>query len=69
MQRNNCKSLSRTNAVHVMGEMTFSFALVALLLKENVECVDSTTERIVYEENNLKTVEFNFVKFRKYILT
>lgn len=56
------------NAVHIMGEMCFSFAMVSLLLKKNVECIASTTQRIVLEENGFKKSEFKFVRFRKYIV-
>lgn len=61
-------SKDKNNAVHIMGEMTFCFALVSLLLKENIECIASTTERLVTEENDIKTSKFDFVKFRKYKL-
>ena len=54
------------NAVHVMGEMTFSFALVALLQKEGVRCVASTSKRMVVEQQGQKIVTFNFVQFRGY---
>ncbi len=54
------------NAVHVMGELTFTFNLVTKLLKRNIECVASTTERQTTEDNNSKLSVFNFVKFRKY---
>ncbi len=59
---------TESNAVHIMGEMTFSFALVSLLLKHNITCVAATTDRNTIEENGMKLSEFNFVSFRKYIL-
>ncbi len=53
--------------VHVMGEMTLIFSIINKLHKEGIECVCSTTERIVEElENGEKKVVFNFVKFREY---
>jgi hypothetical protein len=52
--------------IHIMGEMTFSFAMVTALQKKGVSCVSSTTERIVKEENGVKTSEFKFVRFRNY---
>lgn len=52
--------------VHIMGEMTFTFALVCLLKKQNITCVASCTERIVEEVNGKKISEFHFRKFRKY---
>jgi len=54
--------------VHIMGEMTFTFALVNKLKGEGVECIASTTERIVSElGNGQKQASFRFVKFRKYL--
>jgi len=52
--------------VHVMGEMTFTFAMVNALQKRGITCVASTTERIASEENGVKFSEFQFVRFRKY---
>jgi len=54
------------NAIHVMGEMTLTFALVSLLLKDGVDCVASTTERIVTSIQGKDVPEFRFVRFRKY---
>ena len=52
--------------VHVMGEMTFTYALVSRLKAEGVTCVASTTERIAEEKDGVKTSEFKFVRFREY---
>lgn len=53
--------------IHVMGELTFCFALVQLLKNENIPCVASTTERLVLEEKDgQKTAQFKFVRFREY---
>lgn len=53
--------------IHLMGEMTFAFALVARLKKKDVACLASTTERIVLEEApGVKTNVFRFVRFRHY---
>lgn len=53
--------------VHLMGEMSLTFALVALLQKAGFSCVASTTQRIVNEfPNGRKEVQFQFVRFRKY---
>lgn len=53
--------------VHIMGEMTFTYALVSMLKKEKIVCIASTTERIVVEKNNgKKEVEFKFSRFRRY---
>ena len=54
------------NAVHVMGEMTFSFAIVSLLMKENILCLASTTDRNTSMIDDAKISKFKFVKFRKY---
>ena len=53
--------------VHVMGEMTFTFLVVARLKALGIRCVASTTERkITYREDGTKLSEFSFVKFRDY---
>lgn len=57
----------RNVTVHLMGEMTFTFALVKLLQKEGLDCIASTTEREVIElPSGKKEATFKFVKFRKY---
>lgn len=53
-------------AVHVMGEMNFTFALVTKLKASGIKCVASTTKRETIEENGVKISKFQFVKFRKY---
>lgn len=53
--------------VHLMGEMTFCFKLIARLKKAGIEVVASTTERTVIEDKDgRKTVQFRFVQFRNY---
>ncbi len=53
--------------VHLMGEMTFVVALVALLQSAGIPVVCSTTERTVLEEKNgIKTAQFVFKQFRAY---
>lgn len=52
--------------VHVMGEMTFTYALVNRLKAEGITCVASTTERVAEEKDGIKTSEFKFVRFREY---
>ena len=54
------------SAVHVMGEMTFCFALVARLKAAGVKCVASTTRRDATEADGVKTSRFCFVRFREY---
>jgi len=54
-------------AVHLMGEMTFTCALVRAIQKEGITCIASTSERTVVDEGDgKKTVIFNFVRFREY---
>ncbi len=59
-------SKDETNAVHLMGELTFTFSLANKLLTEGITVVASTTERNSVEINGKKITEFQFVKFRKY---
>jgi hypothetical protein len=55
------------HAVHLMGEHTFCFAMTALLQKEGITCLVSTTHRkVTFESNGAKTTHFRFVKFRRY---
>ena len=55
------------NAVHIMGEMTLTFALVKRLKAEGITCVASTTERKVAEKaDGTKTSVFQFIRFREY---
>lgn len=54
-------------AVHIMGEMTFTFRLVSKLKKEGIICIASTTERKVEDDGEgNKVSKFKFVRFRKY---
>lgn len=53
-------------AVHLMGEMTFTFALVKKLQAAGICCVASTTARDVVEEGGVKVSKFRFVRFREY---
>lgn len=55
------------NAVHIMGEFTFTFAVVTGLIEKGIECIASTSERMVKEEGEgKKTIIFRFARFRKY---
>lgn len=61
-------SNNQNAAVHLMGEMNFSFALVTRLQNAGFICVASTTQRIVHElPDGGKEVQFKFVQFRKYV--
>ena len=55
-----------TLTVHIMGEMTLTYSIVAALSQQGVRCVASTTERIVTEVDGKKVSEFHFVQFREY---
>ena len=52
--------------VHVMGEMTFTYAVVSRLKAMGIACVASTTERIVVEADGKRTYTFRFSRFREY---
>lgn len=53
--------------VHLMGEMTFTYALLELLKEHKVRCVASTTLREATElGNGQKESTFRFVQFRDY---
>jgi hypothetical protein len=57
----------KTFAVHLMGEMTFTFAMLKRFQNMNITCVASTTERKVVElDDGEKIAQFKFVRFRRY---
>lgn len=59
--------LLQPQAVHVMGEMTFTYTLVQLLQKQGIHCIASTSQRkILIEVSGQKTVLFEFEQFREY---
>ena len=54
-------------AVHLMGELTFCFALVAKLQKAGIPCIASTTQRETIDNaQGTKIVKFRFIQFREY---
>ena len=53
-------------AVHLMGEMTFTYTLVKQLKANKIICIAATTERLVVEKGDKRIVQFNFFRFRKY---
>ena len=53
-----------SNAVLVMGEFTFAFALVGYLQKINVLCLSTTTARQVHSKGDTKVSQYQFVQFR-----
>lgn len=57
----------KPKAVHLMGELTFTFELVQLLKKQGIQVVASTTHRSTVDlADGTKNVKFEFVRFRKY---
>lgn len=62
------KSNGCTLFVHLMGEMSLTFALIKRLHEKGISCVASTSERKVVEyEPGRKEVIFQFVRFRQYM--
>jgi len=53
-------------AVHLMGEMTFTYALVQRLKNTGIICIASTGKREVEEVADGQLVRFAFVGFRAY---
>jgi hypothetical protein len=69
--RQYCNDIIKINpqpaAVHLMGELTFTFALVTKLKSAGIPCIASTTERIIkFEQDGTKHSTFRFVRFRHY---
>lgn len=59
---------SQTIVVHVMGEMTLTFALVTKLRNAGIKCVASTTERTIQQHpDGRKESVFRFIGFREYL--
>ena len=54
--------------IHLMGEQTFAYSLVKRLKNRNINCVASTTKRIVNMDSSgqKKEVIFQFERFRYY---
>ena len=56
--------------VHIMGEMTFTYAVVSRLKALGITCVASTTirdpEKVIITPDGKKISEFKFVQFREY---
>ena len=63
----NLKKQYSNLTVHLMGELSFCFALVGLLQRAGIQVVFSTTQRTVLEEHDgKKTAQFRFIQFRAY---
>ncbi len=57
----------KENAVHIMGELTFCYALVNRLREKGIACIASTTKRnTINLSEGKREVTFQFVKFRSY---
>jgi hypothetical protein len=61
-----CQKSDKDNAVHLMGETIFVFALSTLLIRAGYTVMASTTERIVSYECGDKISTFKFVHFRQF---
>ena len=53
-------------AIHIMGELTFTYRMVAKLKNAGINCIASTTKRNVIDKDGAKVSKFEFVKFREY---
>lgn len=54
-------------AVHVMGEMTYVYAMVTQLQAVGIPAIASTSQRNTIDHpDGTKTVQFEFVQFRPY---
>lgn len=61
--------MENIDAVHVMGEMTLTLAIVHRLSSSGFSCVASTTQRVVRElPFGQSESTFSFVRFRKYTI-
>lgn len=60
--------MALSTTVHVMGEMTLTYALVNELKRMGYTCVASTSQRVAVENaDGSKTSTFQFEKFRQYM--
>lgn len=60
------KTADYENAVHIMGELTFTYVLVNKLREKGIKAIASTTRRDVVETAEGKLSKFSFVRFREY---
>lgn len=59
---------SEGTVIHIMGEMTFTCAMVNSLQQNGYICVASTTERnVTLLGDGSKKVQFQFIRFRRYL--
>lgn len=60
-------SHDNSDAIHIMGEMTFTCSLVRLLQQRHIRCIAATTLRIAEEnKSGQKISQFVFKQFRDY---
>lgn len=60
-------ALGKDIVVHIMGEMTFTYAVISRLKSMGITCLASTTERnTIIAPDGKKISEFKFVQFREY---
>lgn len=60
--------ISEDTIVHIMGEMTFTCAMVNKLQQNGYICVASTTGRnVTLLDDGSKKVIFQFIRFRRYL--
>ena len=58
---------TRDVTVHIMGEVTFCYAVITRLQSLGIPCIASTTRRQITEAaDGVKEVHFDFETFRKY---
>jgi len=61
------KRFGTSATIHVMGEMTFTYAVVSRLKALGIRCLASTTEwNAQMTDVGQKLSEFRFVQFREY---
>ena len=63
----NITAMGKDVVVNVMGEMTYTYAVVSRLKSLGITCLASTTERnTITMPDGKKVSEFKFVQFREY---
>lgn len=57
---------SKSNAVHIIGDLTFSFHLLLLLKEADIKAICSTSIIANDELNSSDSLKLKFVRFREY---
>ncbi|MBD5357745.1 MAG: CRISPR-associated protein [Bacteroides sp.] len=61
-------SMGTELTVHIMGEQTFCFSLISMLINQKITCIASCSARdVVILPDGSKQVRFHFTRFRDYI--